>query len=224
MNIPAKKTLEPKEFNGVTPEDLVEAMNQAVQGCHRAFNIIFNALYEPMVWYFIGTKKVDEQTASDLTNEVLTKVWEKASHYESERGHVTTWVYSIADFHFIDYLRRQQSKKQYFAVYELISTEYQLDRSEIKISELSDNPEQIMIKSETEDCIGELFTEKVIGKNLLALMELRYVEELSLKEIADKLKMNDSTVRVNLKRGREKIQNFVYSRHALTTQLSLCDF
>jgi RNA polymerase sigma-70 factor (ECF subfamily) len=224
MNIPTKNTLEPKEFNGVTPEALREAMDQAARGCHRAFNVIFNAFHEPMVWYFIGVKKVDEQTACDLTNEVLTKVWEKASHYESERGHVTTWVYSIAEFHFIDYLRRQQSKKQYFSVYELLITEYQLDPSEIKISELSENPEQIMIKSETEDCISELFTERVIGKSLFKLMELRYVEELSLKQIADKLKMKDSTVRVNLKRGREKIQNFVRSHHALATQLSLCDF
>jgi RNA polymerase sigma-70 factor (ECF subfamily) len=220
--IPAKKTLEPQEFNGVTPAALVQAMKEAGQGCHEAFKVIFNAFYEPMVWYFIGVKKVtDHQIAKDLTNEVLAKVWEKAKQYDSARAHTTTWVYCMADTHFIDYVRREQSKRNYFAMYALINTDYQMLPSEYHVSELSDNPEQIMIQNETSGYIDELFTEKVIGNKLLKLMELRYVKELSLKEIAKKLKMNDSTVRVNLRRGRQKIQDFISSNYELASQFSL---
>jgi RNA polymerase sigma-70 factor, ECF subfamily len=212
MNIQTKKTLEPKDFNGVTPEDLRKAIENSANGCHKAFKVIFNAMYEPMVWYFIGMKKVsDHQVAKDLTNEVLSKVWENSSTYDSTISHVTTWIYSIADFHFIDYVRRQQTKKRYFVIYNLINTEYQLDPREIKISEPSENPEQLMINAETLRDIKNLFSEKVVGKNLSSLMKLRYLDELSLNEIASELNMNDSTVRVNLKRGREKIKKFVGS-------------
>ncbi len=220
--IQSKNTLEPKSFNGVTPAALVKAMEEAGQGNHEAFSVIFKAFYEPMVWYFIGVKKVsDHQVAQDLTNEVLTKVWEKAQQYDSSIAHTTTWVYCIADSHFIDYIRREQSKRNYFAIYKLIKTDYQMLPSEYHVSELSDNPEEIMIQNEVSGYIDELFTEKVIGSKLLKVMELRYVKELSLKEIASNLKMNDSTVRVSLKRGREKIQNFINSNYELASQFSL---
>jgi len=210
-----------KDFNGVSPEALKVAIKKAAQKNHKAFRVIFNAFYEKLISHFIFDKEVDVDVAKDLAIEVLSKVWEKASMYDSSRGEVTTWVYNVADFHFIDYIRREQSKKNYFYLYKLINTDYAEAPSEFNVHGRTKNPEQIMIKSEASDFINDLFCEDVLGAGLMKIMELRYVKELSLKEVAKKLKMNDSTVRVQLRRGRIKIQEFISSNFELASQFAL---
>ncbi len=214
-------TSQPKDFNGFSPEELVNAMQRTAEGCQKSFNTIFNAFYKPVKHRIVAEYKVDKNIASDLAHEVLTKVWEKSSHYEVERGHVTTWVYSIIEFHMIDYFRREQSKKNYFAIYKLALMNMQILASDYKVSKLSDNPERILISKERKKYISKLFDKEVIGDTLLQAMELRYVKELSLKEVAQELKMNESTVRVSIMRGKQKIQDFVNSNQEYSEALSL---
>lgn len=224
MNIPAKKTFEADNFSGYSPKALRRAIEKSGSGDDRAFTIIYNAFFRNLVRRFImkGFNPLTEETAKDLTIEVLGKVWEKASKYDPSKGHVTTWIYNIADNHFIDYVRREQSKDSYFYVYRLALTDdiVYFRYLEFVAYHKTKNPEQIMMKKETRGLIDKLLGASVVGDKLAKVMELRYVKELSLKEIAKKLKMNDSTVRVQLKRGRDMIKSHV-DKHQLSTQYNL---
>lgn len=214
-------TFSAKNFNGFSPEELVEAMKKTSEGCEKAFRTIFKAFSEPVASYIRKEYKLSFEVSVDLSNEIMSKVWEKSSHYEVERGHVTTWVFSLIEFHLIDYFRREQSKKNFFAIYKLILMNNQLLISDYNVSKLSLNPERIYLNSEKAEYISKLFGKEVIGESLLKAMELRYVKELSLKEVAQELNMNESTVRVNIMRGRQKIQDFVSSNLEYSEVLSL---
>jgi len=213
-----------KEKIGGVPKSAINvAIKKAAQGNHRAFRVLYNAFYENVKWFFILKRDCDDYTAGDLANEVMSKVWTNANQHNIIKAQVSTWVYSIAKNVFIDYVRREQTKKQFYAIYELFHTfDYTDDKKqEFNVHSLSRNPEQEFIENQKGELLNELFTEKVVGKNLLEIMKLRYVEQLSLKEVADKLNMNDSTVRVNIKRGRDMMREFVKSNHEMAQQFSL---
>ena len=224
MNIPHKQTIEAKDFSGVSPHSMKVAMKKAAQGNGKAFRVIFNAFYERLKWRFITEYKVDENTAQDLSAEVISKVWEKASNYDSTKAHVTTWVYSMAHFHFIDYTRKSQSKKFTFSISELLFIDHREVKPQFEAHELSSTPEQIMIEDESSEFAKSLLSEKILGKKLYKLMELRYIKELSLKDVAKESNTNESTVRTSIFRAKKIIKEFLRKNSELANSYALPAF
>lgn len=212
-----------EKINGVPKESINVAIKKAAQGNHRAFRVLFNAFHDNVKWFFILKKGCLDEVAGDLANEVMSKIWVNASKHDSKKGQVSTWVYTIARNVYVDYARREQSKKQLYAIYELFHTfDYTENQyQEFDVHSLEPNPEQIYMEVEKGESLKELFTEKVLGKKILEQMKLRYVEQLSLKEIVKKLNMNESTLRVNLKRGRDMMREFAKSNYEMAQQFSL---
>ena len=54
----------------------------------------------------------DHGAAEEITLDVFTRVWEKASTYRGEHGRVTTWLTSIARHRSIDILRRRGARAE----------------------------------------------------------------------------------------------------------------
>jgi RNA polymerase sigma-70 factor (ECF subfamily) len=50
----------------------------------------------------------DHATAEEITLDVFTRVWEKASTYRSKQAKVSTWLVSMTRHRAIDWLRRQK--------------------------------------------------------------------------------------------------------------------
>jgi RNA polymerase sigma-70 factor, ECF subfamily len=59
------------------------------------FSIAYNAISDPAI-------------AEEITQEVFTRVWEKAGTYDAHIGKVSTWLVSITRNRVIDELRRQR--------------------------------------------------------------------------------------------------------------------
>lgn len=72
--------------------------------------------------------------------------------------------------------------------------------------------------NELGDFISTLLSTKVLSENLSQIMNLRYVEELSLNEIGEKLKMNASTLRVQVMRAKTEIKKYINSNLSLSSQ------
>ena len=207
-----------KNYNGVAPKTLKVAMHLASKGDHKAFNTIYNAFHENLFWFFVSKKKLNNEVAEDLAIEVISKVWEKSSLYDPIKSNLSTWIYAIAENHYIDYIRREQTKVAYFPMYKILFTDSKVDPTAFKVCKLDSNPEQKMIMSELGDFISTLLSTKVLSENLSQIMNLRYVEELSLNEIGEKLKMNASTLRVQVMRAKTEIKKYINSNFSLSSQ------
>ncbi len=130
---------------------------------------------------FNYVRNVDD--ATDLQQEVFIKLLSSEVEYENEE-HLKAWLIRVAANMCKNHLRSR--------------------------SHLSDGPlpEDIPCDSMTED--GELL------KVVLSLPEkyripihLFYYEDYSVKQIAEVLDMPEATVKVRLKRGREKLQKIL---------------
>jgi len=209
------KLLEAKKFNSHSPEDLIKALENTAKGCQKSYNLIFRAFFQSIFLYIRKKYKIESISANELTFEIMTKIWEKSAQYDKSKGHVTTWIYSITNFHVIDYFRREQTKIKYYSIYKLINMDSKTLKINYNVSIPSSNPEQIYIKKERVREFTKLFEESILGnKVLLNIMQLRYLDEFSLKDIAEKLKLNDNSVRTNIHRGKQKIKDFLLARNS----------
>ena len=75
-----------------------------------------------------------------------------------------------------------------------------------------------MIMSELKDFISTLLSTKVLSEKLSEIMELRYIDELSLNEVEEKLKMNSSTLRVHVMRAKKEIKEYIRKNLSLANQ------
>lgn len=88
-----------------TPEELVARI--ANDRDRDAFVALFE-LYAPKIKGYMIKATRDERRADDLTQEVMLRVWRRASSYSPERAAFSTWVFTIARNARIDALRKEK--------------------------------------------------------------------------------------------------------------------
>jgi RNA polymerase sigma-70 factor (ECF subfamily) len=90
-----------------TKED--ELVSLLKSGDQKAIRTIYDN-YSPAL-YGIMLRIVDsEETAEDLLQEAMVKIWKNASRYDKNKGKLFTWLVNIARNTAIDYLRSKEHK------------------------------------------------------------------------------------------------------------------
>lgn len=70
----------------------------------QAFALIYS-YYAGRVKSFLMGKGMNEDTAEELTQEIMLTVWRRAESYDPEKAAASTWLFTIARNRRIDYLR-----------------------------------------------------------------------------------------------------------------------
>ena len=156
-------------------------------------------LYRDPIYFMLYEKLNDQELAKDLTIESIGKAFKKL-HLYTERFAFSTWLFTIARNHTIDYLRKNKLPT--------VSIEKMLVDNDGKKTNFD-------IKS--DDLQPDLFLEKKqriailrhIVENLKPkyrdLVKLRYFKEMSYDEISEELDMPLGTVKALLYRSREQL-------------------
>ena len=137
-----------------------------------AFTQIYD-LYVTPIYRFIYFKVATRQDAEDLTSEVFLKIWQYVTETEEKIENLRALLYKIARNLVIDFYR-QSAKKD-------------ITRDQELLSNVRDERQQSLLSQiETE------FEMKSIEKVLRLMKDeyreviiLRFIEELSIREIAD---------------------------------------
>ncbi len=141
----------------------------------------------------------DKDTAEDLCQDVLVKLYLKMDTFKSG-SKFTTWLYSIIHNHCIDFLKKNRKEMHEEISGELSDEVSDLLEDEVEISnELS------------EDLLNSLL-EQITPQGKLILL-LKYKERKSIKEIQTALDISESTVKMRLKRAKDKINKLYNSIH-----------
>jgi RNA polymerase sigma-70 factor (ECF subfamily) len=133
----------------------------------------------------------NRDTAEDLCQDILIKIYLKYNTFKSG-SRFTTWLFSITHNHCMDYLKKNR-KVLHQEITEKLTDE---------VGELIECDE-IPSKNITEDLLNNLL-EQITPEGKLILL-LKYKERKSIKEIQNALNINESTVKMRLKRAKDKI-------------------
>ena len=72
----------------------------------QAFHELFEK-YSAKIFKFALSNGMDETSATDLVQEVMTTVWTKAALFSAEKGQASTWIFTVARNARFDMLRKK---------------------------------------------------------------------------------------------------------------------
>jgi RNA polymerase sigma factor (sigma-70 family) len=134
----------------------------------------------------------DEGLARDATQDIFIKVLLNLSKF-TEQSSFSTWVYSITYNYCIDLIRKKKKNI-------LLFTE---DISRVGKEVNEDVPDSVILEMETKRL------EKVLERlppGDKAILDMKYIEDMSIKDIADILNKTESAIKMQIMRAKQKAQ------------------
>jgi len=178
-------------------EDEQELIQAAQHGDDQAFGRLYDH-YIKAIYRFIAVKVGSKEQAEDLTHEVFLRAWQKLPSFKSRGFPFSSWLYRIARNRVIDHYRTQKS---HLNVDDLVG---QMEEEFLKVS--SDQRQQLDLKLDLEKVMSAL---EQLTPDQREVMELRFIEDLSPKEIAEVIGKREGTVRILQHRATKKLQELL---------------
>ncbi|MCO6482606.1 MAG: sigma-70 family RNA polymerase sigma factor [Flavobacteriales bacterium] len=158
--------------------------------------------------YFMLLKMINNKDdAEDLTLEAFGKAFHRLHQYTPNYA-FSTWLFKIASNNCIDWIRKQKKKKM-LSIDNPIGTQ-DGDEMQIELKGHGLDPAEVVIKDQKSEVMREV-VEK-LKPRYRTLVELRYYKEYSYEEIADELNLPLGTVKAQLFRAREFLENLLDTR------------
>ena len=177
----------------------LKLINRALEnGDPAAYNELMK-LYRDPIYFMLYEKVGDQELAKDLTIESLGKAFKKLHLYTPSYA-FSTWLYSVARNHCIDYLRK--NKLPTISIDKMMIDE-DGKRNTFDLISKDLNPEMMMEKKQRIAILRQIVDQ--LKPKYRVLVKLRYFKELSYEEIAETLDVPLGTVKAQLHRSREQL-------------------
>lgn len=171
-------------------------IQKAKQGNQVAFNFLLNSFWNDV--YSFQLKRVqNENDAEDITIQTFSKAFDRIDTYD-ENYKFKTWLIAISKNVHIDFLRK---KKKH------IETTEEQEEEVYQIIDDGPTPEDKVI---TEQNLAKLLRDiKKLKPHYQEIINLRYFQELSYKEISEQLQEPMNNVKVKLLRARKLLAEII---------------
>ncbi|WP_343616295.1 sigma-70 family RNA polymerase sigma factor [Flavobacterium sp.] len=173
-------------------------IEKAKKGDQIAFTFLLDYFWNE-VYSFMLKRTENETVAEDITIETFSKAFDKISSYNPE-FQFNTWLIAIAKNVHIDLLRKKRTN----LFIEITDNE---DQQAYNIADPTPSAEDALIKeqnlSRLLQCIKEL------KPHYQEVIQLRYFQEMSYQEIANKINEPLSSVKVKLLRAKKLLAEII---------------
>ena len=159
----------------------------------------FTELYEyffPRVYQYLVSKTRDEILADELVDDTFTRMYEHLKSYNPDKGAFSTWLFRIAR----NALYRRHGDK-----HAAHNTEW--DESFDPAASESEVPERQFLDKERNEEILKAISK--LPKRQQEVLKMTYWMDMKSNEVAEKLAIAPSSVRVILKQAREKLRELL---------------
>jgi RNA polymerase sigma-70 factor (ECF subfamily) len=150
--------------------------------------------FAPRIKSFMMRKGVTSELAEDLVQETMVAVWTKAALYSSEKGTVSTWIFTIARNLRIDRARRESSA--HFTDIE-------------DFDAASDEPgsDELLNRAQEDGHVARALAQ--IPAEQREILILSYVDDVPQSEIAMRLQMPLGTVKSRMRLAYRRLKKLL---------------
>ena len=175
------------------------------RGSRKAYADLMASYREPLYLLLLRMTR-NTTVASDLTMDTFCKAFLQLNRY-SPTGTFSSWLFSIGVHTYIDYLRK---KKLETVSLGSITRTSENEFIEYQIPSNQPNPEEEMIRMQRDAALKEVVSQ--LKAPYREIIELRYYEDLSYEEIAERMKIPLGTVKIRLSRAKALLCSIVKER------------
>ncbi len=152
--------------------------------------------YSSLIYGVIYSTLQNHMSREDIEEcyyDVIFTLWHKIDKYDAKKGKFKNWLISVAKFKAVDYLRKGQRQSKQDGLEDC--------------SETSQSAEDEMLLREDELQFRKVLER--LGKIDQKIFSWRYIDELSVEEIADQLHMAPQAVYTRISRGKGKLKKWM---------------
>ena len=164
---------------------------QKAKSDHRYFGILYERYFEQMYRFIFKRVSGNEEVSGDLTQQLFMKAMANLSKYEDRGLPFSAWLYRIAQNEVNMFFRAQ--KKNYSV-------------------EINDRQLLGILEEATEEAVSQADLDQLIRvinelePEQADILELRFFQEMSFKEIADIYNISEANAKMRVYRLLEKIK------------------
>jgi RNA polymerase sigma-70 factor (ECF subfamily) len=188
------ETEDQSNFSPRAKEDMA-FVTAALGGDQKAYAKLMSR-YKDSIYFLLLKMVHNEDDANDLTIEAFGKAFSNLAKYTPDFA-FSTWLYKIALNNCIDFIRKK--KIETLSIHDSVENE-KGESHYIDIQSTSADPEESYVKDQRSKILRDVI-EKINPKYRM-LIELRFFDELSYEEIAEKTKLPLGTVKAQLFRAK----------------------
>lgn len=163
----------------------VQAFHKKVQA-DNSFEVLYEQ-YVHKVYQQCLTMTGDSEEAHDYTQDIFLKVYNKLGSFQ-QRSSLSTWLFSITHNHCADTIKRRNR--------------YKTESLHTQLTELA---ETVVAETE-EDHLYQVALLNHLPEAELMLLKLKYEQQLSVGEISEYYGIQESAVKMRLKRIRDRLK------------------
>ena len=180
----------------------LELVQAAIKGDQAAYGELLDR-YRESIYYMMLKMVKNTDDADDLTIEAFGKAFNRLKQYSPNYA-FSTWLFKIASNNCIDFIRKKRIK-----VTSMDTGITSSDGETIYIDARSStpDPEETIMKKQKIMHMRSLVSK--LKPRYRILVEKRYFEELSYEEISEELGLPLGTVKAQLFRARDFLQNMM---------------
>lgn len=176
--------------------EIDEAISRAKENDQKAFNYLLDTFWDN-VYGFQLKRTQNENDAEDITIQTFSKAFDKIDTFDDNYT-FKTWLITISKNIHIDLLRKEKN-----SITQVIS------KSDGVFEVLDESP-SVEDKLITEQHLAKLLRDiKKLKPHYQEVINLRYFQELSYKEISKKLKEPMSNIKVKLLRAKKLLAEII---------------
>ena len=180
-------------------KDISLLIDQAKKGDQKAFNDLLN-LYWKDVYRFQMGKVNNEDEAEDITIKAFAKAFDKIETFD-DNFQFKTWLFTISSNLYIDHLRKKKA--------ETIS--YNKNQMEIhRIVDEEPTPSDKLIQEQNLAQLKAYILQ--LKPHYQEVINLRYFQELSYKEMSAQLNEPVNNIKVKLLRAKKLLAEIINSK------------
>ena len=183
----------------MTETDAKLLAQRAASGDADAFNELVR-LYHPALYRLANRMLRNTDDAQEVAQEAFLAAYEGIARFEGQ-SHIRTWLLSITYNKSVDRLKRT-TRDNWLIAGDLDKSErWDVVERVAEVTDWSGNPEQNFQSSEIKATLEKALAE--VPAETKAVFELRDIQGLTSREVADALTISEGAVRVKLHRVRQ---------------------
>ncbi len=168
--------------------------SRLVAGDERAFEEIHQRFGATVFGYLTHTLR-DRGAAEDVFQLVMSEAWRRRAQYDASRAGLTTWLLTIARSRAIDEMRRRRPEP--------------VDPADVPDGSQASAEDRLLEQWRVRQLLDQLPEDERV------LLELRFFEDCSQSEIAERTGIALGTIKARMVRGLDRLRTLVDAEGAL---------
>jgi RNA polymerase sigma factor (sigma-70 family) len=158
-----------------------------------SFSLLFEHFSPRLKSFLLKAGNLSEESAEELVQETMIKVWRRSSTYSPEQASASTWVYAIARNTRIDWFRKQSRENP-----------AALNADDIYDTSEEESPYSTLVKIRRHDRISQQLQE--LPREQSEVLKMMYLQGMSGQQISDALSLPLGTVKSRTRLALAKLK------------------